>query len=145
MPLSPTNSAVAAAIPFRIDEHGVAQVLLITSASGAWIVPKGGVEQGQTEQGAALAEAWEEAGVSGLIVGDPVGRWRTSRKGDAVTAPVYPLLVDRCAARWPEDRRRSRRWVSVRQGVEMVESEDLRDALRRLARQVRTLVGRRAA
>ncbi len=136
---------VAAAIPFRLDEHGVVQVLLITSRAGAWIVPKGGVERGQTAQGAALAEAWEEAGVEGCIVGERLGVWHTSRRGTPATADLFPLLVERCAPRWPEDHSRNRRWVSVRQAVELVEQADVRNALERLARRVRTMLSRHAA
>jgi 8-oxo-dGTP pyrophosphatase MutT (NUDIX family) len=136
---------VAAAVPFRLDEHGVVEVLLVTSTAGTWIVPKGGIEQGQTPEGAALAEAWEEAGVEGCITGERLGVWHTSRKGRSVSAPVYPLLVERCAARWPEDRRRNRRWVSVRQACELVESAELQAALARLARRVRGMMASRAA
>lgn len=143
--LTDTPIEVAAAVPFRLDEHGVVQVLLVTSASGAWIVPKGGIERGQTPEGAALAEAWEEAGVEGCITGERLGVWHTTRRGKAVVAGVYPLLVERCASRWPEDHRRNRRWVSVRQAVEVVESAEVRAALVRLARRVRTMMINRAA
>lgn len=136
---------IAAAVPFRLDEHGVVEVLLITSASGMWIVPKGGIERGQTPEGAALAEAWEEAGVEGCIAGEQLGAWHTTRRGKAVVATVYPMLVDRCAARWPEDHERSRRWVSVRRAIELVESAELRGALVRLARRVRGMMTSRAA
>ncbi|MDP1662566.1 MAG: NUDIX domain-containing protein [Phycisphaerales bacterium] len=136
---------VAAAIPFRLDEHGVVQVLLITSRAGAWIVPKGGVERGQTAQGAALAEAWEEAGVEGYIVGERLGVWHTTRRGEPAVADVFPLLVERCAARWPEEHSRSRRWVSVRQAVELVEVAEVRGALERLARRVRAMLTGNAA
>lgn len=136
---------VAAAVPFRLDEHGVVEVLLITSAAGAWIVPKGGIERRQTPEGAALTEAWEEAGVEGCIVGDRLGVWHTTRRGKPVVAAVYPMLVDRCAPRWPEDHARSRRWVSVRRAVELVESAELRGSLVRLARRVRILMTSLAA
>lgn len=136
---------VAAAVPFRLDEHGVVEVLLITSTSGSWIIPKGGIERGQTPEGAALLEAWEEAGVEGCIVGDSLGRWRTVRRGKPVVASVYPLLVERCAARWPEDHRRNRRWVSVRQAIELVEPADVRETLVRLARRVRAMLNNKAA
>jgi 8-oxo-dGTP pyrophosphatase MutT (NUDIX family) len=139
------QTELAAAVPFRLDEHGVVEVLLITSASGVWIVPKGGVEPGQTPEGAALAEAWEEAGVEGCITGERLGVWHTSRRGKPAVATVYPMLVERCAARWPEDHERSRRWVSVRRAVELVESAEVRGALVRLARRVREMLTNRAA
>jgi 8-oxo-dGTP pyrophosphatase MutT (NUDIX family) len=143
--LQATAPEVAAAVPFRLDEHGVVQVLLITSRAGTWIVPKGGVERGQTPEGAALAEAWEEAGVEGCIVGERLGVWHTTRRGEAAVADVFPLLVERCAARWPEEHRRNRRWVSVRQAIEVVDSAEVRGALVRLARRVRLMLSSRAA
>jgi len=136
---------VAAAVPFRLDEHGLVQVLLVTSGAGAWIIPKGGVERGQTAQGAALAEAWEEAGVEGCITGERLGIWHTSRRGRSVVGEVYPMLVERCAAHWPEDHRRNRRWVTIRQAVEVVESPEVRAALTRLARRIRAMMMNRAA
>ncbi|HZW07463.1 MAG TPA: NUDIX domain-containing protein [Phycisphaerales bacterium] len=140
-----TDGGVAAAVPFRLDEHGVVEVLLITSRAGAWIVPKGGIERGQTAEGAALAEAWEEAGVEGCIVGERLGVWHTTRRGQTAAADIYPLLVERCAARWPEEHDRARRWVSVRQAVELVDSAEVRGALMRLARRVRLMLSSRAA
>ena len=136
---------LAAAVPFRLDEHGVVEVLLITSRAGVWIVPKGGIEPQQTPEGAALAEAWEEAGVEGCIVGERLGVWHTSRHGEPAVADIFPLLVERCAMRWPEDHRRNRRWVSLRQAVEVVESAEVRGALTRLARRVRLMLHNRAA
>ncbi|HYD01598.1 MAG TPA: NUDIX hydrolase [Phycisphaerales bacterium] len=140
-----SDHAVAAAVPFRLDEHGIVEVLLVTNRAGDWIVPKGGVDRGQTPEGAALTEAWEEAGVEGCIVGERLGVWHTTRHGASVVADIFPLLVERCATRWPEDHERSRRWVSVRHAVELVESAEVRGALVRLARRVRLMMSSRAA
>ncbi|MBY0396078.1 MAG: hypothetical protein K2X91_06345, partial [Thermoleophilia bacterium] len=78
------------------------------------------------------------------ITGERLGVWHVSRRRRPVVADVYALLVERCADRWPEDRRRSRRWVSVRRATELVESAEVRGALERLARRVRDQVNRAA-
>lgn len=140
---------LVAAVPFRIDHAGLVQVLLISTSSGQWIVPKGGVQEGNTPQGAALQEAWEEAGAEGYITGtEPLGVWHCVRRGtgseEAVEAVVYPMIVESLGKHWPEDRRRLRRWVTIREAMEIVNHEDLKTCLTRLARQIKTLINRAA-
>jgi diphosphoinositol-polyphosphate diphosphatase len=46
------------------------QVLLVSSknSSEVWLVPGGGLEEGEDAQEAALREAYEEAGVRGTVL-----------------------------------------------------------------------------
>ncbi|MCE2925048.1 MAG: NUDIX hydrolase [Phycisphaeraceae bacterium] len=124
---------------FRIDTQGVLRILLITSARGAWIIPKGTVEEGQSPEAAALQEAWEEAGVHGWIMGQTLGTWLYARadahnnaRHDAV--PVLPVWIDELAKVWPEDHKRQRRWSSLREALELIQDEGLRRVLITLAR-----------
>jgi 8-oxo-dGTP pyrophosphatase MutT (NUDIX family) len=64
---------------------------------------------------AALREAWEEAGAEGRIDADPTGEfpYRKMLKSGSdlpVRVEVFPLLVERLAADYPERRQRRRRW-----------------------------------
>ncbi|KAK8371912.1 hypothetical protein O3P69_013509 [Scylla paramamosain] len=84
------------------------QVLLVSSRrdSRLWIVPGGGVEEGEGTQDAALREVREEAGVNGYITRtlgvfeNPERRHRTS---------VYQLVVKDLLQDWDEARDFGRR------------------------------------
>jgi 8-oxo-dGTP pyrophosphatase MutT (NUDIX family) len=141
--------SLAGVLPFRIDHAGVVQVLLVTNAKGAWIVPKGSIGKGMSPQGAALQEAWEESGAHGYIAGGSMGCWRTLKRRGGQELParatLYPMIVEELAGAWPEDHRRNRRWASIREATELVQDDDLKQALHRLARHVRSLIRRQAA
>src|SRR3546814_3720198 len=62
------------ALPFRRSADGVLEVMLITSRdTGRWIIPKGWPMEGRSGPSAAQQEAFEEAGVLGIITGMPNG------------------------------------------------------------------------
>src|SRR3546814_6712794 len=65
------------ALPFRRSADGVLEVMLITSRdTGRWIIPKGWPMEGRSGPSAAQQEAFEEAGVLGIISGMPIGTYR---------------------------------------------------------------------
>ena len=67
----------AAAIPMKADK-----VCLVTSTSGKrWVVPKGNMELGKTAGEVALQEAWEEAGLLGLLQPEPIGSYVYEKDG----------------------------------------------------------------
>ena len=52
------------------------RICMVTSRSGRrWVLPKGQIEAHQTPRDAALAEAWEEAGLLGRVEQEPLGRY----------------------------------------------------------------------
>lgn len=62
------------------DREG--RVLVLGHADGAWVFPKGHIEQGETSQEAALREVAEEAGVAAVLMPDTptwTTRYRNSR------------------------------------------------------------------
>lgn len=65
---------VAVAIPFRTNTStGLKEICLVTSRKRQeWVLPKGGVEKGETSRIASVREMWEE-GESGYAL-----RWRGS-------------------------------------------------------------------
>src|SRR5262245_801088 len=74
MPASPMI-AQAAAIP--IDDG---RICLVNSSSGrGWVIPKGHIEPDQTARDTALQEAWEEAGLRGVLNRAPVAPINTKR------------------------------------------------------------------
>lgn len=128
----------AAALPWRLDPEGQAEVLLVTSRrSGRWIIPKGQPMLGKSLAQAAAIEAYEEAGVVGRVSEDPAGTFE-HLKVHWLMGPirylvvVHLLAVDRVLAEWPEQAERRRRWASPREAAKLVSSEELSTILRNL-------------
>ena len=115
---------------------GGPEVLLVTSSSGRWILPKGWPIQGKSAAEAVLTEAWEEGGVSrGKASRKPLGSYiaiKRTPQGDDVPCRhhVYAIKVRDVADDFPEAHRRDRAWVSPAEAARLVDEEGLRDILR---------------
>lgn len=116
------------ALPYTIDADGTVRVLLITSRRSArWIAAKGWPVRGLTLAEAAAKEAFEEAGVRG-VVGEPIGLIPPARDVRGATAPailVHPLRVEAELANWPERGQRQRRWLRQADAAELAASPAL--------------------
>ena len=116
----------AAAIPVRDG-----QLCLVTSSSGKrWVIPKGCMEPGKTSGEIALQEAWEEAGLVGLLQPAPVGTYLYDKAGFTHHVLVFVMRVTREAEEWPEMAYRERLWLPAAQAVARVEDAGLRDLMR---------------
>jgi len=114
--------------------EGEVEILLVTSrGTGRWIVPKGWPLRGQTAARAAATEAWEEAGVTGTVHPDALGIYSyekvSRRRKQPVVVAVFALHVTQVADKWPEMRRRKRRWVAPSEAAEMVGEPELKRIL----------------
>ncbi len=123
----------AGAVPFRVLAGGGVEVLLITNSSGRWIVPKGGIDAGQSAADQAAIEAFEEAGVVEAEIGGEIGSYEYARGGRLHRVRLFALLVRELAAEWDESHRREREWVSLERAVERVRYEGLRAAMVRMS------------
>ncbi len=125
-----------AALCWRKGPGGV-EVLLVTSSSGRWILPKGWPIRGKSPFEAALAEAWEEGGVSrGKATRKPVGDYiaiKRTAEGDDVPClhRVFAIKVRDLSDDFPEAHRRDRLWASPEAAARLVDEEGLRDILLR--------------
>lgn len=122
------------AIPYFYEKKKL-RVVLITSAAGYWIFPKGQFEKELGKSGTARLEALEEAGVEGAVY--KANSYRTHvyvRSGEQVHLTLYPLLVETIYAEWKEDFRRKRKFVSVKEALKLLSSDELRTCLRRFER-----------
>ena len=128
----------AAALCWRESEFGL-QVLLVTSTTtGRWVLPKGWVETGENQASAAAREAFEEAGVEGDSSCHALGQYRylKRRKNGAsreVVVEIFAMQVIAIHADWPEKQRR-RLWASPEAAARMVAEPDLALLIRRFAR-----------
>jgi 8-oxo-dGTP pyrophosphatase MutT (NUDIX family) len=127
----------AGAIPFRRGPEGL-RVLLITSRdTGRWVIPKGHVEEGQTAAIAAAVEAYEEAGLAGVMGDFPLGVYtygKRLRSGTMrpATVEVYPLEVAIQMKKWPERKQRRLEWMDVPTAARLVHEPGLSVLMRRL-------------
>jgi len=127
----------AAAIPFRVDAEGL-RVLLITSRqSGRWVVPKGNIEKGFSPAQAAEQEAYEEAGIKGIIDRAPLGVYTyTKRLGSGrerqASVEVFALLMVKQLKKWPERGQRRLEWVTIPVAADLVEEPGMVTLLLRL-------------
>lgn len=127
-----------AALCYQDTDEGK-RVLLITSRdTGRWIVPKGWPIDGLDGPGAALQEAWEEAGVKQAdIQTDPVGLYGYDKGlGEGMTVPVearvYLTRVRDLSEDYPDSDIRKRAWFSPQDAANLVDEPDLKEILRTL-------------
>ena len=116
----------AAAIPIREG-----RVCLVTSSSGSrWVVPKGHLEPGKTAGQIAIDEAWEEAGLVGVLRPEPIGSYLYSKFNNTYQVTVFVMDVTEAAKQWPEDSLRRRVWLDPAEAVKTVQEAGLRELIR---------------
>jgi 8-oxo-dGTP pyrophosphatase MutT (NUDIX family) len=126
-----------AALCWRSTAATGREILLVTSSTGRWILPKGWPIDGKPAVHTALVEAWEEAGVKkARAIRRPVGSYMATKitaDGDELPClhKVYAVEVRKTVDDFPESARRERRWVSLPQAAELVQEEGLKEILRR--------------
>lgn len=105
----------AGAIPYKVLEGQVAFLIVTSRRTGRWIFPKGAPIEGLSHSQVAAREAFEEAGVEGIVGEKPLGSYRTVKvKGVrriGVVVDMYPLEVEIQHEIWPETGQRHRQWV----------------------------------
>jgi len=123
-----------AALCHRATKGGK-EVLLISSSSGRWILPKGWPIDGLSAAQAAKQEAWEEGGIkTGKVSKTALGSFLSRKTYDnGMSVPcetqVFELAVDSVANDYPEAQKRERVWVSPTQAAEMVDNDGLKSLL----------------
>ena len=120
-----------AALPYRIDARGRADVMLITSReTRRWVLPKGNLIEGLDWHQAAAQEAFEEAGVTGIPCPTSIGEYRyDKRRKDGsvrnVSVAVFPLAFTAQADEWPEQDERETRWFALAEAARAIDEPDL--------------------
>ena len=121
----------AAALPYRHADGpgGQVEVLLVTTISGRWIIPKGDIDDGLEPHRAAEKEAFEEGGVKGRIARRSIGSFQTYKQQDGAEIPVevdvFPLEVAEELEDWPEKEQRQRRWLRPDEAAACVDEAQL--------------------
>jgi len=101
-------------------------VLITSRKSDRWIIPKGYVEKGLTPAESAAKEAYEEAGLIGVVHHKEAGNYRYSKFGKLFSVQVYPLFIETMLDEWDEMHDRQRKLVTPSEAFEMLRHEELR-------------------
>lgn len=124
------------ALPYRLENDDSVEVLLITSReTRRWIIPKGWPMKGMKPSEAAAREAYEEAGVRGLVAGCAFGRYVYEKRLESGISPVscqvevFPLLVKKQSERWPESEQRMTRWCAAAEAAALVDNRQLKNLI----------------
>ena len=123
------------------------EILLVTSRdTGRWVIPKGGLMDGLTVWDAAAQEAYEEAGVVGVVAQTPLGtydylKFLKSGEGVPCRVTVYPMAVTQRLKNWPERDQRRSQWFRWKQAAEAVHEPDLSALIRAFGAQTERDVG----
>jgi 8-oxo-dGTP pyrophosphatase MutT (NUDIX family) len=126
MPSSPSVIRQAGVVAI----HGE-RICVVSSRGGKrWVVPKGCLEPGKTAAEVALQEAWEEAGLVGVLQPEPVGTYLYEKSGFTCHVTVFLMIVTEAADRWPEYAFRERCWLSLAQALLRIEDAGLRSLIR---------------
>lgn len=102
-------------IPYRVSPEGDVEILLVSSShSGKWGIPKGGVEPNMTKRQSAVMEAMEEAGLKGKAT-DKLGVYSYIKgsTGRPQKVTVYAFRVKKELDTWLEAERRTRKWFKL--------------------------------
>tara|TARA_R110002167_G_scaffold60368_14_gene170602 strand:+ start:260 stop:703 length:444 start_codon:yes stop_codon:yes gene_type:complete len=118
------------------------QILLITSRdTGRWVMPKGNVARGLTPRRSAGKEAFEEAGITGVIARRALGHYyyrKSEQKGGRICrVELFPMQVMRMAGVWPEKSMRKRKWMSCSAAARSVMEADLGELIRDFSKRKR--------
>ncbi|RCH87409.1 hypothetical protein CU098_003301 [Rhizopus stolonifer] len=109
---------VAGCLPLDIKNR---RVLLISSRKieGAWVLPKGGWEEDETQKHAAQRETWEEAGIKGTITKHlGIFEERTHKKKHLKAHHwIFEMEIEEIAKKFPEKKKRDRRWFTFEESI----------------------------
>ncbi len=128
----------AAVLAVRKGGTQVEVCLIRRRDRGAWGIPKGFIESGDSREETALNEAWEEAGIRGQLVGEAIGTYEYAKFGTRLTVAVYVMRVVEELAEWPEMRLRHRKWVPLGEAASVLARHPVRSLLDHVSVRLRT-------
>lgn len=147
---------VSGCIPYMVKDDGEnsclqehvldrLQVLMISTPKRSDLIfPKGGWENDESIDEAACREAFEDAGIKGILSGTPLGEWIFKSKSKqnscglegACKGFMFALQVTELLESWPEQISHGRRWVPVEEAYGLCRYDWMREALDKLKEQL---------
>lgn len=127
-----------AALPWRGEGEAMRILLVSSRETRRWVIPKGWPMKGKSDSAAAAQEAYEEAGLEGVIAKTSIGDYEYLKRlktgaAKLVKVDVYPLRVTGERPTWPEKGQRTLQWVTPVEAALSVQEPALRDLIARFA------------
>ena len=108
-------------IPIIVD-NGQFKILLVNNRSQTrWIFPKGIIESELNAVESAQKEALEEAGITGTVLNQPIGKYYYQKNDSTHQVFVYIMIVDKILDKWPESGFRKRKYVNEQELLEILD------------------------
>ena len=108
------------------------KIVLVSTASKFWVIPKGNISKGLSPADSAAREALEEAGVSGIVEQDEIDHYFYKKDGRSYMVNIYLLKVTKIHDKWDEQNWRKRKFLSVNKACERLHTVDVINLLRQL-------------
>jgi 8-oxo-dGTP pyrophosphatase MutT (NUDIX family) len=121
-----TTDTQYGALPYRITAQGVEVMLITSRGTKRWVIPKGWPMAGKKPHQVAAVEAYQEAGVKGVVGEKPIGAYPYSKNlpdgsQRLMFVEVYPLRVTLETKKWREKDERKRAWFRQDEAAELVD------------------------
>ncbi|MEQ1943866.1 hypothetical protein ABMA32_15745 [Mesorhizobium sp. VNQ89] len=122
-----------AALPWRMNCDGNLEVMLLRPRrGGSWRVPAARCSGTRTELQSADRAAFHEAGITGRVGSEPLGRYvalrlRPCGSRKAIEVTVHGLHVWGTLVSWPNDVKVIRRWMPPAEAAVSIEEAGLRE------------------
>ena len=123
------------ALCWRRSEKGL-RILLITSRdTGRWVIPKGWPMKNRSDAEAAAREAYEEAGLRGIVSERSIGLYTYQKALNGarrvpVAVRVFPLEVREILRKYPETGQRRVKWFGRLRAARRVQEAELKLLIR---------------
>ncbi len=104
-------------------------VLITSRKTNRWTIPKGYVEKGLSAAESAAKEAYEEAGLIGVVHHEEAGAYRYSKFGKLFSVQVFPLYIETLLDDWDEMHVRQRKIVSPLEAFDLLYHDQLKDVI----------------
>lgn len=116
-------------LPYRKKGDNLEILIITNKKRDKWSIPKGLVDSQYSSSDSALKEAYEEAGIKGLIRKPSIGKYSMHKWGGKCRIKVFAMEVTEVLDKWPEDMLRLREWHTVQEASEMVRNKKLRNII----------------
>lgn len=119
----------SAVIPFRKTGEKLEILLVTTRRKRKWIIPKGIVEETLSSRESAIKEALEEAGITGELLPNKLGKYKYKKWGGHCKVKVFALRVDTILDVW-EEGFRERKWIDILDVEKYIENTKLLEIIK---------------
>lgn len=137
-PLQTATQVSSGGVAFRLDNGQIVIALILVGPRARWQLPKGTVDQDESNEDAALREVREEAGIEAELLAplDRIEYWfYASRSGQKVRFHkyVYFYLMRYCSGDVADHDHEveEARWVEINHAIEMLAFESEKEMVRK--------------